>query len=161
GSGEVLAQSLGPVFGPSLWAQSLGPVFGPVLRAVRRVAGRARIGAARGQVARAAGVGGMVRGNGKAAALLGGVGPGIRAGAARAGPRRGVLGRASPSSDPAPGARGKPLPAEVLERFRLPPDAEERLRAIGMPADDSPIFAGPRRRADTPELAAAKLVIWA
>jgi hypothetical protein len=103
------------------------------------------------------GVGGMSRANGRAATLLEAVVPGIVAWA-----RRGVLrGAQAPPGPPPKTAVGKPLPAEVLAHFRLPAEAEEKLRAIDMPADDSPTFDGPKRRADTPEVAAAKLVIWA
>lgn len=52
-------------------------------------------------------------------------------------------------------------PVAGAEPLRLLPEVEKVLLDIGMPPEDSPIYAGKRRSADTPEEAARKFVIWA
>jgi hypothetical protein len=98
---------------------------------------------------------------GGAAALLEAFMPGIvawaRASAGRASKRE----VAPPLEFAREIARDTAVSAEVLAAFRLPPEAEKTLQDVGMPADDSPVYNGRKRKADVPDEAARKFVIWA
>ncbi|KAB2912176.1 MAG: hypothetical protein F9K29_20230 [Hyphomicrobiaceae bacterium] len=99
---------------------------------------------------------------GGAVALLESFMPGITAWTRRGTTRREQPAICEPTAEaPPPGVSDKPVPREVLDALRLPPEAEQTLLDIGMPPDDSPVYSERKRKADTPEEAARKFVIWA
>jgi hypothetical protein len=97
---------------------------------------------------------------GGAAALLEAFIPGIVAWARRGARRAAKQEHLAPAAPGLEIVRNAPVSAEVLAAFRLAPEAEQMLQDIGMPADDSPIYNGRKRRAESPDEAAAKFVIW-